>query len=93
MIDLLGINIPDHDLIFRRMADTLTVPSTLGIKSPGHSVALLRAASCHDIRSAMRAMITQFTNTPMEKPDEEEAGEEREDDDDEEMNGQNIKVD
>ncbi|KAI8054031.1 origin recognition complex subunit 3 N-terminus-domain-containing protein [Syncephalis plumigaleata] len=65
-----GINIPDHNLIFGRMADTLTRPSTLGIKSPGHYVALLRAASCHDIRSAMRSIIAQFINTPMEDNNE-----------------------
>ena len=59
------------------MSDTLMRPSTLGMPGAGHYVSLLRAASCGDIRAAMRSMITQFTKTPLEANEEveEEEGE------------------
>ncbi|KAK9763710.1 Origin recognition complex subunit 3, variant 2 [Basidiobolus ranarum] len=51
-----GINVPDNHLLFKRIGDTLTAED-------GHCVANLESKDCHNLKTTMKLMISQFLNS------------------------------
>ena len=52
---IIGVNIPDHDVLFKQIACTL--------QQNGHAVATLRSADCSSLKNTMGHMIEQLMNT------------------------------
>lgn len=74
-----GINVPDHDLLFQQIANTLSSPtppkahtddmkteSTISAASSSNHVAILQSKDCSHLKSALKSMIEQFLSLEIE---------------------------
>ncbi|KAF9207972.1 Origin recognition complex subunit 3 [Podila verticillata] len=74
-----GINVPDHDLLFQQIANTLSSPtppkahtddmkaeSTISAASSSNYVAILQSKDCFHLKSALKSMIEQFLSLEIE---------------------------
>ncbi|KAG0025237.1 Origin recognition complex subunit 3 [Podila clonocystis] len=74
-----GINVPDHDLLFQQIANTLSCPTppkthaddmetepSASATSSRNYVAILQSKDCSNLKGALKSMIEQFLNLEIE---------------------------